>query len=163
MLQLSMGHKPGRPLVPPIDDQHWAFIKWCWSAILERPLAGEVVSSLQQFLDTFPPPATLRDLLDSPTSSFNVPIYPRNDGPDHAMQIHSPPDRSQSRNAMDSRGSASPSTLENITQGPDVPASSPDHTPRSLPQALTVYTQHLTENTRHRALIVASPDSSECA
>ena len=48
--RLFQGLKPGRPLDRPIDDKHWALIEQCWSSIPERPLAKDVVSSLEQFL-----------------------------------------------------------------------------------------------------------------
>jgi hypothetical protein len=79
MLRLSQGLKPGRPLGRPIDNRHWALIERCWSSMSERPLAEDVVSSLQQLLGACPPPPPLRDFLDGPTPSSSVPDRPCND------------------------------------------------------------------------------------
>ncbi|KAF8123361.1 kinase-like domain-containing protein, partial [Boletus edulis] len=62
VLQLSRGRKPKRPSSRPIEDKHWELIDRCWSSICDRPCAGDVVSSLQQFLYTFPPPLPERHL-----------------------------------------------------------------------------------------------------
>ena len=48
--RLFRGDKPNRPPDRPVDDQHWALIEQCWSSVPERPLAKDVVSSLEQFL-----------------------------------------------------------------------------------------------------------------
>jgi hypothetical protein len=77
VLRLSQGLKPGRPLARPIDDQHWTLIERCLSSIPERPLAEDVVSSLQQLLEActlLPPP--LRELLGVPTPSPTGPNHP---------------------------------------------------------------------------------------
>lgn len=79
MLRLSQGIKPGRPLERAIDDQHWALIERCWSSMSERPLAEDVVSSLQQLMGAYPPLPVLRDFLDNPTPSCSVPNHPCND------------------------------------------------------------------------------------
>jgi len=79
VLRLSQGLKPSRPLIPPIDDQHWAFIQQCWSPVPERPLAKDVVSSLQQLLETCTPLPPLRELFRVPTPSLGVPNCRRDD------------------------------------------------------------------------------------
>ena len=62
MFQLSQGNKPKRPSSRPIEDQHWELIERCWSSVDDRPCAKDVVSSLQQFLRSFPPPLPLLDI-----------------------------------------------------------------------------------------------------
>ena len=62
VFQLSQGNKPKRPLSRPIEDQHWELIERCWSSVGHRPCAEDVVSSLQQFLDSFPRPLPLVDI-----------------------------------------------------------------------------------------------------
>jgi hypothetical protein len=62
MFQLARGNKPKRPLSRPIEDQHWELIERCWSSVDDRPCAKDVVSSLQQYLHSFPPPLPLFDV-----------------------------------------------------------------------------------------------------
>ena len=62
MYQLSRGNKPKRPSSPLIEDQHWELIERCWSSVDDRPCTEDVVSSLQQFLRSFPPPLPLLDM-----------------------------------------------------------------------------------------------------
>lgn len=76
VLRLSQGLKPSRPIIPPIDEQHWALIQQCWSPVPERPLAEDVVSTLQQLLGTCIPLPPLRELFRVPTSA---PSCHRND------------------------------------------------------------------------------------
>ena len=74
VFQLSRGNKPARPSSRSIEDQHWEFIQRCWSSINDRPCAQDVVSSLQQFLHSLPPPLPLLDVLRlSPHSSSASP------------------------------------------------------------------------------------------
>ena len=63
MFQLSQGNKPARPESRPIQDAHWALIEQCWSSVDQRPLAKDVVSSLQDFLRSCPTPLPLCDFL----------------------------------------------------------------------------------------------------
>lgn len=143
MFQLSLGRNPGRPRVPPIDDRHWAFIQRCWSSIPERPVTKEVVSSLQRLLGAYPPPPTLYDLLEVPTSLSSVPNCFE---PDNAMPVASPPDPAQSRILTDTRAFASPPSS-------DIPTSSPDHVPRSSPPALTIDTQPLAFQDQQQGIV----------
>ncbi|KAG6379367.1 hypothetical protein JVT61DRAFT_11830 [Boletus reticuloceps] len=69
VLQLSRGKKPKRPSSRPIEDKHWELIDRCWSSVGHRPCAGDMVSSLQQFLYTFPTPLPLVDLFRVSSSS----------------------------------------------------------------------------------------------
>ncbi|KIJ12385.1 hypothetical protein PAXINDRAFT_101209 [Paxillus involutus ATCC 200175] len=46
---VSEGQKPSRPQSYPINDQHWEFIERCWSEVLERPAAKDIVSALGHF------------------------------------------------------------------------------------------------------------------
>ena len=62
MFQLSRGNKPKRPSSRPIEDQHWELIQRCWSSVGDRPCTEDVVSSLQQFLRSFPPPLPLLNM-----------------------------------------------------------------------------------------------------
>ena len=63
MLQLSQGYKPARLESRPIQDAHWALIERCWSSIDDRPLAKDIVSSLEDFLRSCPIPQPLCDFL----------------------------------------------------------------------------------------------------
>ena len=59
--RLSQGDKPSRPLDRPIDSQHWALIEQCWSSAPERrPLAKDLVSSLEEFLHAVQVSGTIR-------------------------------------------------------------------------------------------------------
>ena len=78
VLQLARGNKPQRPLSPSIEDDHWELIQRCWSSIDDRPTAEDIVSSLQQFLRSFPPPTTLLDIFCVALHS-NVARDPNND------------------------------------------------------------------------------------
>ena len=62
MYQLSRGNKPKRPSSPLIEDRQWELIERCWSSVDDRPCTEDVVSSLQQFLRSFPPPLPLLDM-----------------------------------------------------------------------------------------------------
>ena len=61
-MQLSRGNKPKRPSSRPIEDQHWELIERCWFSVGDRPCGNDVVSSLQRFLHSFPPPVPLVDI-----------------------------------------------------------------------------------------------------
>ncbi|KAF8547675.1 hypothetical protein OG21DRAFT_859147 [Imleria badia] len=81
IMQLSQGNKPKRPSSCPIEDQHWELIERCWSSVGDRPYAKDVVSSLQQFLHSFPSPLPLVDIfrvlshssISAPQSTLVVP------------------------------------------------------------------------------------------
>ena len=77
---MSRGLNPGRPLVRPIDDRHWALIERCWLPVPERPPAEDVISILQRFFGAYAPPPPLRDFLVPISSS--EPNRPGNDDPD---------------------------------------------------------------------------------
>ncbi|KAF8123356.1 kinase-like domain-containing protein, partial [Boletus edulis] len=49
IVRLLQGHRPKKPLSRPIEDLHWELIERCWSSIGERPRAGDMVLSLQEF------------------------------------------------------------------------------------------------------------------
>ena len=70
MIQLSQGRKPARPESRPIQDAHWALIQQCWSSIDQRPLAKDVLSSLQYSLRFFRMPEPLFDFLNLPHPSY---------------------------------------------------------------------------------------------
>ena len=63
MAQLSQGCKPARPESRSIQDAHWALIEQCWSSIDQRPLAKDIVLSLENFLRSSPIPLPLCDFL----------------------------------------------------------------------------------------------------
>ena len=64
VLWLAQGRKPARPKSRPLDDQHWEFINICWSPIQEhRPTSRCIVSAIEQFLDQYSPPQSIRDLI----------------------------------------------------------------------------------------------------
>ncbi|KAG6379363.1 kinase-like domain-containing protein [Boletus reticuloceps] len=75
IVQLSQGLKPKRPSSPPIEDQYWELIEHCWSSVGERPGAGDVVSSLQQFLRPYPPPLPLADIFCAPSRSSRPAVH----------------------------------------------------------------------------------------
>ncbi|KAF8131846.1 hypothetical protein EV363DRAFT_134607 [Boletus edulis] len=68
VLHLARGRKPGRPASRAMNDSHWNLIQECWSAIEERPTTEVINSTIQQFLNTFPPSPALSDLLPSSRS-----------------------------------------------------------------------------------------------
>ncbi|KAF8123322.1 kinase-like domain-containing protein [Boletus edulis] len=62
IIQLLRGVTPKRPSSRPIEDRHWELIERCWAPVGDRPAATDVVSSVQQFLHSFPPPLPLVDI-----------------------------------------------------------------------------------------------------
>ena len=71
MVLLSQGHKPPRPESRPIQDVHWALIKWCWSTIDMRPTVVDVVSSLRDSLRSYPILQPLCDFLGHTQPAFS--------------------------------------------------------------------------------------------
>ncbi|KAH0829174.1 hypothetical protein J3R83DRAFT_2703 [Lanmaoa asiatica] len=98
----------------------WAVVEQCWSPIPERPLAKEVVTSLQQLLDAHPPPLSLRNLLDVPAQPSSVPHHPRNaDLHDDVTPIESPLGETWPRAPTGTSALASPPAPKDITRRPD--------------------------------------------
>ncbi|KAF8119555.1 kinase-like domain-containing protein [Boletus edulis] len=67
LLRLSKGEMPDRPESRPIDGQHWGLIERCLSPVPNRPTANTIVSSIERFLESFPPSKPLRDVITSPS------------------------------------------------------------------------------------------------
>ena len=72
MVQLFQGHKPARPKSRPIQDAYWSLIEHCWSSPDQRPLAEDVVSSLQDFLRLYPTPQPLHACLNIHCPSMDI-------------------------------------------------------------------------------------------
>ena len=72
MVQLFQGHKPARPESRPIQDAYWSLIEHCWSSPDQRPLARDVVSSLQDFLRFCPTPQPLLAYLNTHCPSADI-------------------------------------------------------------------------------------------
>jgi serine/threonine protein kinase len=61
VLQLARGQRPGRPPSRVIEDSHWDFIQYCWSPEAERPTTGTIISTIKQFLSSYPLSHSLYD------------------------------------------------------------------------------------------------------
>ena len=62
VLGIALGRTPARPELRAIDDRHWAFIEQCWLSVQARPLAKELITSIEQFLSCYP---SLKTTLDA--------------------------------------------------------------------------------------------------
>ena len=62
---LWQGHKPGRPESRTLNDSHWNLIQQCWLPMEERPAAGAIIPTIQQFLRDCPQPLPLCEILRS--------------------------------------------------------------------------------------------------
>ncbi|KAG6379364.1 kinase-like domain-containing protein [Boletus reticuloceps] len=69
--QILRGMKPQRPSSRPIEDKHWELVDRCWSSVGDRPGAGGVASSLQQFLWSLPPLQPLNGLFGVSSHSIH--------------------------------------------------------------------------------------------
>ena len=90
MVQLSQGYNPARPESRPIQDARWALIKLCWSSVDQRPLARDVVSSLQDFLCSCPTSLPLCDFLSGIQPAMSdVPVMSSSPTNEYGMSVDS--------------------------------------------------------------------------
>ena len=70
MLCIAQGLTPVQPKFHAIDDCYWAFIEQCWLSLEEQPLMKELITSLEQFLSSYPLPKTTLD--DTPRPILSI-------------------------------------------------------------------------------------------